>query len=114
MSRNSPRADGRRGRREPQKLSDVIAEVIIQRGYARQLELSAFHSAWNAATDTNIAKASQPGKLRRGVLEVTVKNSTILHELTFQKKQILKKLNEQILDHSISDLRLKIGRVDNK
>ena len=112
--RRNDRNEGRRakGPRGPRKLGELIADVIIRRGYARQMTASAYQSAWQAATDEGIAAASRPGKLRRGVLEVTVKNSSVLHQLTFQKKKILKVLNNEIEDQQIDDLRFRIGNID--
>ena len=110
----SENKDGRRskGPRGPRKLGELIADVIIRRGYARQMTASAYLSAWQSATDKEIASASRPGKVRRGVLEVTVKNSSVLHQLTFQKKKILKVLNNEIEDQQIDDLRFRIGSID--
>ena len=102
----------RKGPRGPKKLADVIADVIVRRGYARQMKASAYLNAWQSATDEKTAASSRPGNLRNGVLEVTVKNSSVLHHLTFQKKKILKKLNEQLEDRSIDDLRFRIGSIE--
>jgi predicted nucleic acid-binding Zn ribbon protein len=99
-------------KRGPEKLADVLAELIVQRGYARQLTASAYTEAWAAVNDPLLAKASRPGNLRRGILEVAVKNSTVMQELTFRKKQILKKLKQQLPDEVIKDIRFRIGNVD--
>jgi len=106
--------DKQKTRKGPQRLSNILADLIIQRGYARQVAASAFQNAWRAATEARLHSASRPGNVRRGVLEVTVKNSIVMQELTFQKRQILKRLNEEIAgdDPSIRDIRFRIGTVD--
>lgn len=99
-------------KRGPEKLADVLAELIVQRGYARQLTASAYAEAWAAVNDPVIARSSRPGNLKRGILEVAVKNSTVMQELTFRKKQILKKLQQQLPDETIKDIRFKLGPVE--
>ena len=101
----------RKGPRGPEKLSNILADLVIRRGYARQVAASAFQDAWAAAVDSRLAGSSRPGNVRRGVLEVTVKNSIVMQELTFQKRQILKKMNEEVAgdDRSIRDIRFRIG-----
>jgi len=97
---------------DPEKLSDVIARVITERGYARQLSTSAFQEAWQAVTDPVLAAASRPGHLRCGVLEITVKNSIVMQELTFRKQQIIRRLADRMPTQKIGDLRFRIGAVD--
>ena len=90
----------------------MIADVMVRRGYTRSMTTSAYVEAWQSATDDVLSTASRPGNLRRGVLEVTVRNSAVLQELTFQKKKILKVLNKQITDQTIVDLRFRVGNID--
>ena len=115
--RNDRRGEKTKGSRYrgPDKLSNILADLMIRRGYARQVAASAFQDAWQSATETRLHGASRPGNVRRGVLEVTVKNSIVMQELTFRKRQILKKMNEQIAgnDSSIRDIRFRIGPVDS-
>jgi predicted nucleic acid-binding Zn ribbon protein len=58
-----------------------------------------------------LARFTRPGQVRRGVLEVTVSNSTIVQELTFQKERILAVLRAKRPDARIRDLRFRIGSV---
>ena len=46
------------------------------------------------------------------MLEVTVSNSTIVQELTFQKQQILAELQAELPDANIRDLRFRVGTID--
>ena len=109
--RRTGKRDGDRTR-GPRKLSDVIADVISRRGYARTMTDSVYMSAWQLATDDILSAASRPGDVRKGVLNITVKNSSVMQELTFQKKKILKVLNQQITDQAIVDLRFRVGNID--
>ncbi len=59
-----------------------------------------------------LAKYTHPGRLRRGVLEITVANSMTIQELTFQKQDVLKKLQAELPDAKIRDLRFRVGVID--
>jgi len=110
--RNQAQRKGRQSRRRgPEKLSNILADLIIQRGYARQMTASEFQEAWKKSAKGLLANGSRPGTIRNGVLEVIVRNSTLMQELTFEKKHIIKKLNEE-LEHVITDLRFRIGTID--
>ncbi len=104
-----PHVNGGQG--GPKKLSNLIADVLIRRGYARQAAASQFQDAWQAATEPGLSRVSRPGRLVRGVLEVTVANSTVMQELTFRQQQILASLNRD-LEYEIHRLRFKLGPID--
>ena len=57
------------------------------------------------------AEYTRVGMLRRGKLEVTVANSMLVQELTFQKPDLLKALRERLPDETIRDLRFRVGAV---
>jgi predicted nucleic acid-binding Zn ribbon protein len=97
--------------RRPKKIADVLAQLITARGYGRIQAEADFAAAWQAAAGETLARYSRPGRLRRGVLEVTVTNSTIVQELTFKKQGILAQLQERHPDARIRDLRFRIGAI---
>jgi predicted nucleic acid-binding Zn ribbon protein len=98
--------------RKPKKISDVLAQLITARGYGRVQATADFNAAWQQAAGATIAKYTRPGRLRRGTLEVTAGNSTIIQEVTFQKQQILSKLQSAVPDASIRDIRFRVGNID--
>ena len=109
--RTRPTSSQRAVRKEPEKLDGLIAELMARRGYARQLTASIFQEAWAELLVPMLAQQSKPGKLRAGVLEVTVANSTILQELTFQKQNLIQMLNQKLNDQPVTDIRFRIGSV---
>ncbi len=98
--------------RKPKKIGDVLAQLITARGYGRVQSIENLAAAWQAAAGDALARFSRPGQLKRGVLEITVTNSTIVQELTFQKQQILTTLQTQLPDAKIRDLRLRVGAIN--
>jgi predicted nucleic acid-binding Zn ribbon protein len=106
------RARARHYARQPKKIADVLAQLITLRGYGRIQADADWSAAWQAAAGEALARHSRPGKLRRGQLEITVSNSTVLQELSFQKQTILARLQAHISDARIRDLRFRIGSID--
>ncbi len=98
--------------RKPKAIGNVIAQLITARGYGRIQADANFATAWQAAVGPVLAKYTCPGRLRRGVLEITVANSMTVQELTFQKQEVLKKLQVEVPDAKIRDLRFRVGAVD--
>jgi predicted nucleic acid-binding Zn ribbon protein len=98
--------------RKPKKIADVLAQLITARGYGRIQSNANLAAAWQQAAGTTISKFTRPGRIRRGTLEVTAGNSTIIQELTFQKQQILTKLQTAMPDASIRDIRFRVGSIE--
>jgi predicted nucleic acid-binding Zn ribbon protein len=90
-------------------IKDVLAQLIIRRGYGRQLEQEEMEEAWLAIVGPTLADNAKPRQPYRGTVEVIAKNSTVLQELTFQKIHLLKKFQEQLPGKTIRDLRFRVG-----
>jgi predicted nucleic acid-binding Zn ribbon protein len=97
--------------RRPKRIADVLAQLITARGYGRIQANADFTAAWQQAAGPELARFTRPGQIRRGQLEVTVANSTIVQELTFQKERILATLQAALPDARIRDLRFRLGPV---
>jgi predicted nucleic acid-binding Zn ribbon protein len=98
--------------RRPKKIADVLAQLITARGYGRIQADADFAAAWQQAAGPELARFTRPGQIRRGQLEVTVANSTIVQELTFQKQRILVNLQAALPDARIRDIRFRLGALD--
>lgn len=102
---------GRRQRfpRNPPKIGETISALLARRGYAQIETTEALMQAWNKAAGELLAKKTRIGLVKRGTLEVHVENSTVLQELTFQKRQLLKKISAAVPEFKIKDLRFRVG-----
>ena len=98
--------------RAPKKIGNILAQLITKRGYGRVQSTQDFTAAWQTAAGPTLSPFTQPGPLKRGKLEITVSNSTVVQELTFQKQQILAELKRQLPDAKITDLRFRIGQIN--
>lgn len=96
----------------PKKMGDVLSNLLARKGYARVLSTSAFSAAWQEAAGQRLAAHSRAGDVKRGVLEITVRNSAVLQELTFAKRGLLQRLVALLADQKIKDVRFKVGTLD--
>ena len=98
--------------RKPKRIADILSRLIAKKGYGRLQATAKFQEAWAEAVGPELAKLSYPGRLRRGTLEVTVRNSAVSQELQFNKQQVLTKLQAFVTDCSIEDIRFRVGTID--
>ena len=98
--------------RRPKKIADVLAQLITARGYGRIQADADFTAAWQEAAGPALARFTRAGRIRRGQLEISVANSTIVQELTFQKERILATLQAALPEARIRDLRFRLGAFD--
>lgn len=98
--------------RGPRRMSDAVNDLLARRGYARMQDATDQQKAWCEAVGKQLAADSRVGPLRGGVFEVTVRNSAVLQELTFQKRQIIRKLAGLVQGITIQDLKFRVGVID--
>jgi hypothetical protein len=96
----------------PQRIADVVSRLMARTGYAHVETSNEWQAAVQQAVGKGMAKHCRAGRLRRGVLEITVRNSSVLQELSFRKKALLIQLNGQVPDANVSDLRFRVGDLD--
>lgn len=101
-----PRTNGPRG---PQKMGEVISALLSRKGYAHLQSGLELTTAWEEAVGQPHCQASRAGGVKRGVLEVVVKSSIVLQELTFRKKKLVALLVKSLPEHQITDLRFRVG-----
>jgi predicted nucleic acid-binding Zn ribbon protein len=102
----------REGKRT-QRMGDVLAQLMARRGYARLQGAAVEDEFWQEAVGRPLGEHSRPGRTRRGVLEITVRNSTVLQELVFRKAELLEKLGRAMPDAKIRDLRFRLGMIED-
>lgn len=96
----------------PQRISNILADLMARRGFARVQSTEAYEQAWREAAGPLAAQYTQVGALKRGTLEVVVANSALVQELTFQKDAIVQKLAARLPDEKIRNLRFRVGTID--
>ena len=96
---------------KPQRIGDVLAELMARRGYAREQSFERYAEVWRRVAGDVLAACSRATQVRRGVLEVLVSNSTMIQEIAFQKSDLVKRLADALPEENIRDLKLRVGPV---
>jgi predicted nucleic acid-binding Zn ribbon protein len=97
--------------RGPERIGDILAQLMARRGFAQVQTAAAWDTAWRQAAGEMIAKFTRVGQLKGGKLEIIVANSTLVQELSFQKPNLLATMTRLLPDHPIKDLRFRIGSI---
>lgn len=97
-------------RGQPEHISDVLSQLLARRGYARERSASAFGEAWQSAVGEPWSADTRATVVRGGVLEVLVKNSTLVQELSFRKRELIDELGHLLPDQDIRDVKFRVGR----
>ena len=97
--------------RTPQQVADVISGLIARHGYANEQGERELSESWRKVVGDEMGGDSTTGNLRRGVLEIVVRNSIVLQELAFRKRELIRNLVEQLPERNIRDIRFRVGNI---
>src|SRR5215471_4006561 len=96
----------------PKPMREVLSQLLAKRGYAQVQTAATCEAAWREAVGQKLAGDTRPGNVRRGVLEVLVRNSVVVQELGFLKAKIVKTLSKLVPEQQIKDVRFRVGAID--
>ena len=95
-------------KRDPQKIGDVVSDLLARRGYAQVEAQEECNRAWDRVVG-KLGKFSRATEVKRGVLQVIVTNSVVMQELTFRKPELIATMSAELPNHQIKDLRFRVG-----
>lgn len=96
--------------KKPKRIDEVVAQLVQRKGYAQVRALADYENAWQEAVGF-MASHTRVGNFRRGTLEITVENSLYMQELTFQKEELLIKIQDALPEANIKQIKFRIGNV---
>ena len=100
-------ADDNKG---PENIADILGRLFTSRGWGRKNDRLRLERAWAEAAGPALLKDTRVNGLRRGVLEVEVKNAVLIQELTqFHKRGLLGKLRQLLPGVTLTDLKFRAG-----
>lgn len=94
--------------RRIQSIGSLVSQLISRRGYAQIAATNQFQSVIESVIGQGLAAHVTVGKLRRGVLVVFADDSVVIQELTFQKRSILARIEKELPEANVTDLRFKV------
>jgi hypothetical protein len=92
----------------PRAIKSLMNRLLARTGYDREQGSSGLAAAWEAAAPEPLKGRSQPGHVRRGVLEVFVSHSAHVQEMGFYKRDVLARLNALVPGEGITDIRCRL------
>ena len=92
-------------------VGNVVKEIMLAIESAHLVSEEKLLEAWSDAVGEAGVKNSKPYSLNKGVLNVTVKNSSWSQELSLKKRWVLKKLQVVLGKDQIHDIRFKTGQL---
>ena len=90
-------------------IKDVLATVLENCRKESCADLARVKNIWNAELDPLITAHAQPTAIRSGILLVTVKSSTLTHQLRFLAKDIIHVINSEARQPLVSELKIITG-----
>lgn len=85
-------------------IGSAIKSLLEQYGLDVRMKQYEVLEIWDAAVGEQIAKATKPEKIDRGVLTVRVEKSVWRNELSYMKKEIIEKLNMLMQEEIVKEI----------
>jgi hypothetical protein len=92
----------------PRAIKSLMTRLMARTGYDREQSSSGLTAAWDEAAPETLKGRSQPGTIRRGVLEVFVSHSAHVQEMGFHKRDVLARLQSLVPAEGITDIRCRL------
>jgi predicted nucleic acid-binding Zn ribbon protein len=93
-----------------ESLSGLLPRVLKQLGLDQGLLGWRAVSDWPQVVGPRIARHTRAVAFRDGVLQVEVEGSAWMHELGFLKRDLVRKVNEQVGSRLVRDVRFTVPR----
>jgi predicted nucleic acid-binding Zn ribbon protein len=92
-------------------IKSVMNKVLKAYRHESDEELTKVWSLWDNAVGETISKNTRPEAFKGKLLLVNVTSSTWIHHLQFNKKTIIKKINDALGKKLVEEIKFKIGPV---
>jgi hypothetical protein len=99
----------KRPRSELIPVGDVIASLMTDGTLPYRPDDVEIWRVWKEVVGQTYAENSQPSKIRKKQLTVTVSDSIWLQELTFYKETILEKINGKLGRKAVDSIIIRVG-----
>jgi predicted nucleic acid-binding Zn ribbon protein len=97
----------------PRHLDDILSGMMSRWENQTAKKVNAVRDAWAKAVDEGALAHTQPVSCKKGELMVIVDNSVWLYKLTMEKKEIIRKFNENYPGRQkLSEIRYRVGKTD--
>ncbi|NOY84367.1 MAG: DUF721 domain-containing protein [Nitrospirae bacterium] len=95
--------------KEPAAISPILKTMNRKLGLEKEMIFYRLKKEWPTFVGQTLSEHTRPERLKFKMLTLSVDGPTWMHELTFLKKDIIKKINTRLGKNLIQTLHLKIG-----
>lgn len=97
--------------KRPAAVSDLLGAFLSGKPVEKRLFEGRIWLVWNQAVGERIAAHAQPSAYREGTLTVTVDSAPWMQQLTYLKKELIAKVNEEFGQEMVREIYMKAGRI---
>lgn len=97
--------------RRPAAVADLLSAILRGTPAEKRLREGEIWLVWESAVGSRIASHTAPAAFRDGTLTVAVDSAPWMQQLSFMKKELIAKVNEQLGEELVKELYLKAGKV---
>ncbi|MDA8403101.1 MAG: DUF721 domain-containing protein [Desulfobacteraceae bacterium] len=90
-------------------IKEVLHAIIGTCRKETHTDLDVIRRVWHSSFQAAITDNAQPSALKENILLITVKSSTVAHQLRFQLHDIIQKINQEMGHDRIGEIKLKTG-----
>lgn len=98
---------------DPQKLAEILDALKATTPLGRSLEYAQIWEHWDDLVGKELGARSHPLKVKRGVLTVAAAAPVWMHRFSYQKSEILEKINNILTVDPIEDVFLTLPTEEN-
>ncbi len=96
-------------RRRPKHVRNLAARLVSELAGSDNEAYADLRQAWVQVAGDRFSSRSGVGLMKRGVLEIHVDRSITLQQMAFEKRRMLKEMQQKLPHWNIQDLRFRIG-----
>jgi predicted nucleic acid-binding Zn ribbon protein len=104
-------ADKRRKMRRPAVVSDLLTALLRGTPAEKRLQEGRIWLVWEDAVGSRIASHAVPSGFRDGTLTVSVDSAPWMQQLSYLKRELISKVNEELGYEQVKDLYFKAGKI---
>ncbi len=98
---------GTKAKKQPVAVAQALEEFAVALGIDATLRRYAVLTEWEVIVGEQIARVTKPQRVESGILYVGVASAPWRAELTLQRREIIRKVNDAIGTNVIKDIRFR-------
>jgi predicted nucleic acid-binding Zn ribbon protein len=89
---------------DPVRIDAILEALKANSKLGAHLDHAQIWERWNELTGPDLARRSHPMRLRRGILTVAAVSPVWMHRFSYEKSQIIEKINKLLATGPIEDI----------